>query len=253
MISEHDFLKNYLGTQNPVFIVNHSGGKDSQAMFLYLQTLIPKERLIVIHAHLPEVEWDGTIDHIKNTIGDSEFHIVQAGKTFFQMVEHRKMFPSPKNRQCTSDLKRGPIKKKIIEICNARGYNVVINCMGLRAEEGSSRAKRYPHGAYVNSNCNSKRKWLDFLPIHSWSKDKVFEYIRENGQEPHWAYAAGMTRLSCMFCIMASKQDLITAARLNPEVASRYMETERRLDHTFLMPGKGGRKFLDEILTVQKP
>ena len=48
---------------------------------------------------------------IKDTI-DHEFFVVQAGKTFFDMVEHRQMFPSPKNRQCTSDLKRGPIAKK---------------------------------------------------------------------------------------------------------------------------------------------
>jgi hypothetical protein len=39
------------------------------------------------------VEWDGTIEHIKNTIGHAELHVVQAGKTFFEMVEHRQMWP----------------------------------------------------------------------------------------------------------------------------------------------------------------
>jgi tRNA(Ile)-lysidine synthase TilS/MesJ len=74
-------------------VINHSGGKDSQAMFLKLRDLIPKQNLVVIHAHLPEVEWDGTIEHIKNTIGHAELHVVQAGKTFFEMVEHRQMWP----------------------------------------------------------------------------------------------------------------------------------------------------------------
>lgn len=124
-------------------ICNHSGGKDSQAMYLVLKDIVPRERLIVIHAHLPEVEWDGVIEHIENTI-NHEFFVVQAKKTFFQMVERRKMFPSPKTRQCTSDLKREPIKQKIIELSNKRGYNKVLNCIGIRAEESFKRAKKRP-------------------------------------------------------------------------------------------------------------
>lgn len=34
-------------------------------------------------------------------------------RTYLEMVEHRGMFPSAQYRQCTSDLKRGPIEKYI--------------------------------------------------------------------------------------------------------------------------------------------
>jgi 3'-phosphoadenosine 5'-phosphosulfate sulfotransferase (PAPS reductase)/FAD synthetase len=34
-------------------------------------------------------------------------------RTYLEMVEQRGMFPSPQYRQCTSDLKRGPIEKFI--------------------------------------------------------------------------------------------------------------------------------------------
>ena len=52
-----------------LFCINHSGGKDSQAMFAYLRRLIPADQIVVIHASLPGVEWDGVEDHIKSTIG----------------------------------------------------------------------------------------------------------------------------------------------------------------------------------------
>ena len=163
------------------------------------------------------------------------------------MVERRGMFPSPKYRQCTSDLKRGPIEKEIRRILNVRHQVLIVNCMGLRAEESSARAKQQ---AFKRNARNSKagREWYDWLPIHDMLVDEVWSTIKAAGQEPHWAYGAGMTRLSCCFCIMASRQDLKTAARLNPTLFQRYVETERRLDQTMMMPVKGERKFLTDIV-----
>lgn len=239
-------LKNLLQDPTAIFIINHSGGVDSQAMYLTLKDKIPPERLVIIHAHLPGVEWEGIEEHIKATT-DHEFFTVKANKTFFEMVEHRQMFPSPKYRQCTSDLKRGPINKQIIALCTQRGFTTVVNCMGLRAEESPGRAKRKEFRK-VSSSSNSKRTWYEYLPIHKMKKAEVFSLIEKAGQEPHWAYKAGMTRLSCCFCIMASRADLMTAKRLKPALFAKYGETERRLNHTFSMPVKGERKFLDELV-----
>lgn len=243
-----DKIRNLI-TPETLFVVNHSGGKDSQAMYLLLRNLIPASQFVVIHAHLPEVEWDGTSDHIQNTIDPgTEFHIVQAVKTFFEMVEHRQLWPSIKNRQCTSDLKRGPIEKKIKAICNSRGFTTVVNCMGLRAQESINRAAK-PAFKQSTTNTNSKRTWFEWLPIHSWTTGEVFQFIRDNNQKPHWAYQEGMTRLSCCFCIMSSKQDLKTASRLNPELLARYSAMEKKLDHTLLMPTKkSGKQFLTDII-----
>ena len=55
-------------------------------------------------------------------------------KTYLEMVERRGRFPSAQYRQCTSDLKRGPIERFIRSL----EYKVVINCMGIRAEESRS-------------------------------------------------------------------------------------------------------------------
>lgn len=233
-------------------VINHSGGKDSQAMFLALQKIVPAEQLLVIHAHLPGVEWPGTLDHIKETIGESRLIVTQAGKTFFEMVERRGMWPSSSTRQCTSDLKRDPIEKEIRRYLKAHPEhkNQVINCMGLRAEESSNRAAKE---TFKISKRNSKagRAWFDWLPIHSLLIDEVFAMIESNGQSAHWAYAAGMSRLSCCFCIMSSQADLKRAAELNPELFHKVCSLERQIDHTFMQPRKNQeRRFLADIVNA---
>lgn len=231
-----------------LFVVNHSGGKDSQAMFNFLFAVVPHDQLVVIHAHLPEVEWEGTSEHVKNTIGSIPFFEVVAGKTFFGMVRSRKFWPSPKYRQCTSDLKRDPIEKKIRQISKETGKTLIVNCTGIRAQESSARSKQVPF-KFSTKNSKAGREWYEWMPIFNWTEKFVFEYIAMNGQEPHWAYKAGMSRLSCCFCIMSSKKDLQIAAKLNPGLLEKYDSLEREIDQTFLMPVKGVRKFLKDILT----
>lgn len=217
-------------------VISHSGGKDSQAMAALVSRHVPADQIVVIHADLAEVEFPGTMEHARDNVGDLEFHVAKAGKTFWDMVERRGMFPSPQYRQCTSDLKRDPINTLIRKLCKERGYTKIVNCMGLRAEESSNRARQVE----VKPNkrmSKAGRTMVDWLPIHKLTKEEVFQVIADAGQEPHWAYAAGMTRLSCCFCIMGSKGDLATAAKLNPDLYRRYVEAERRLGFT-LQNGK---------------
>lgn len=160
------------------------------------------------------------------------------------------MFPSPQQRQCTSDLKRGPIERTIRQHIKATGHSgLVVNCMGMRAQESSSRAKLTTFKLNAK-NSVAGREWYDWLPIHDWSEDYVFLRIAAAGQSPHWAYAAGMTRLSCCFCIMASKGDLTTAARLNPPLYRKYVDLEKKLGVTMLMPVKGERRTLEQVTGV---
>lgn len=221
-----------------LFVSNHSGGKDGQAMFLKLRAIVPPEQLVVAHAVLEEVEWEGSIRHITDTIGGAEMILAYPAKTFFEMVEHRGMFPSPSNRQCTSDLKRNPLEREIRRFIKARGLSgLVVNCMGMRAEESPGRAKQQPF-RYSEKNSKAGREWYEWLPIHDMLEHEVFAAIEAAGQQPFWTYAAGMKRKSCCFCIMACQSDLTTAARLQPALYQRYCETERRLGFTLSMSGK---------------
>lgn len=231
-----------------LFVINHSAGKDSQAMTVVLRRMVPEHQLVVIHADLGRIEWAGNIDHIRETIGDLPLIVCKnENKDFFGMVEHRGMFPSAGQRQCTSDLKRGPIEREIRRYLkrNPRFNGLVVNCMGIRADESPARAKKEPF-KYVARNSKAGREWYDWFPIFDWSESEVFDCIEAAGEKRHWAYDAGMSRLSCSFCILASRQDLRTAARLRPNLYREYVETEKRIGHTLSMTGRG----LEEITGI---
>ena len=236
-----------LVSRGAIFVCNHSGGKDSQAMFHYLRTFVPDAQLVVVHAVLPEVEWDGVEDHVRATTLGLPVHTCQSRRTLLQMIEERGMFPSPSMRQCTSDLKRGPIERSIRRM----GVKLIVNCMGMRAEESPKRAKL---NTFKLNNRNSKngREWYDWLPIHDWMIAEVFAKIAAVGQQPHWAYSKGMSRLSCCFCIMASKADLTIAAQLNPSLYEKYVMLERKTGQTMRMPSKtDGRQWLEDVTGIR--
>lgn len=240
------FDHNTMIARGALFVCNHSGGKDSQAMMIKLLETVPVRQLLVVHATLSEMEWPGALEHAEqqaNAAG-ATFIVAKATKTLLDMVEHRfatrpevPSWPSASYRQCTSDLKRGPIEREIRRFAKANGFSLIVNCMGLRAEESHSRAKASVSKLNVG-NSKAGREWYDWLPIHTLSTAEVFAIIRDAGQQPHPAYAAGNERLSCIFCIMANKRDLANGARLNPELFNRYVELEKRTGYTMHMSRK---------------
>lgn len=229
-----------------MFVVNHSGGKDSQSMFHYIHRHVPESQILVVHALLPEVEWDGVEEHVRATTLGLPVLTCQSRRTLLQMIEERGKFPSPDIRQCTSDLKRGPIERTI----RRTGHKLIVNCMGMRAQESARRSKLKTF-KFNERNSKAGREWYDWLPIHHWMVGEVFAAISEVGQKPHWVYEKGMSRLSCVFCIMASKQDLTIAARLNPALYKKYVQLEKTTGQVMVMPGKrAGKLSLEQITGV---
>lgn len=262
---------NELIEQNALFVINHSGGKDSQAMFLKLRDMVPASQILIIHVDLPGADWAGTWDHVVDTTAPFVPMKTRAVKTFLEMVQtsHDKLvrqvadpdhdrvdmvsaWPSPSQRQCTSDLKRGPIEREIRRHLKAHPqYNgLIVNCMGMRAQESTSRSKLETL-KYSARNSKAGREWYDWLPIHDMLEDEVFDTIKAAGQEAHWAYGEGMSRLSCMFCIMASPDDLRISAQLNPETYARYVEMEEDLGFTMMMPTGGVAQALEKITGIK--
>lgn len=237
-----------------LFAVNHSGGKDSQAMYAVVKSLVPRKQILVIHADLGDVEWPGVKEHIKQSV-DPAFPLIickNENRTLLSMVEDRGMFPSPKQRQCTSDLKRGPIERELRRFLKANPQfdGRIVNCIGLRAQESPDRAKK----AALQKNDKMSvagRQWLTWLPIHHFSVEQVFEAIAADDQVLHPAYGKGASRLSCAFCIMSSEADLKVAARENPELYSRYCALERRLGVSMRMPVRGKPQFLPDVTGIE--
>ena len=219
-----------------VFYVSHSGGKDSQAMYAELVTSIPTDQVVVVHADLGEIEWTGVQDHINATVSHT-VNVVQAVKTFFQMVERRfesrpdvPSWPSSAARQCTSDLKRDPIHKFIRNDLKARGKYLAVNCTGIRAEESTARSKKVPFA--LNKRLSiAGREVYEWMPIFNWTTVEVFARIDAANQVPFWAYKEN-ERLSCVFCIMGCASDLNHGARQRPELFAKYVELENRTGYS---------------------
>lgn len=228
-------------------VINTSAGKDSQAMMDYVVGLAKTagvlDRVIAVHCDLGRVEWKGTkelaIDHCAHY--GIHLHIVQREKgDLLVQVEERGMWPDNKNRYCTSDQKRDQVAKLVTSITNQfieTHTNIdrpvrVLNCMGLRAEESSARAKKVPF--QVNKRLtNGKRQVFDWLPIHTWTVGHVWEAIKKSGVKYHYAYDLGMPRLSCCFCIFASEGALMIAGKHNPELLNEYVRVEKSTGHDF--------------------
>lgn len=241
-----------LADRGALFVINSSGGKDSQAMTIALAQRLPRDQLVIVHADLGAVEWEGCLDHIKATGFNLPVRVTRnPNKDFLSMVEQRGMFPSPTTRQCTSDLKRGPIEREVRHYlkANPRFGGLVVNCMGMRAEESSSRSKLTPFKKNER-NSIAGREWHDWLPIHDWTIDQVWEAIAGAGQQPHPAYGLGMSRLSCRFCVMSSDRDLTIAAQNSPELYARYVALEKQIGHTMMMPRGGVARGLEEITGI---
>ena len=225
-----------------VILANSSGGKDSSVMLDYLvayaDTFGVRDRIVVVHADLGRMEWAGVreLAHRQAERYGLRFVVVAyKGGDLLTYVRRRGMWPSSQARWCTSDLKRGPITTTMTSLVRQLDLNRqarILNCMGMRAQESKSRAKKKPF-TFNGRASNGKRHVDDWLPIHSWTADAVWQRIHEGGIPFHPAYSAGMPRLSCSFCVLASKSALVLAAQLRPDLAAEYLAVEIETGHRF--------------------
>jgi len=231
----------------PVVLVNTSAGKDSMTIIERVATLAKVQnytgRLVAVHADLGKADWPGTLDLARKQaeMAGYEFFVVrrqiEGQEEMLDQIEMRGMWPDNKNRYCTSDWKRDQIAKLVTQLTKdhkATGatHTRVLNVMGMRAEESPARAKKNPF-TQNNRWTTKTRTVFDWLPIHHWKLEDVWNNIHRSGMPYHYAYDLGMSRLSCVFCVFASHSDLMTAAQANPDLLKEYAAAEKRMGHTF--------------------
>ncbi len=162
-------------------------------------------------------------------------------RTYLEMVEQRGMFPSPQFRQCTSDLKRGPIDKFI------RGlpHNVIVNCIGIRAEESHARARLSPLS--INQSVSTRQRTVyNWFPIYEQSLSELLDWHWRNNVPLHPVYVPeyhkdGTTggylrRLSCRVCIFSTDADLQAIHVHDRSAFDMVADLERKLNFT-MRPG----------------
>lgn len=138
---------------------------------------------------------------------------------------------SSASRYCTADHKRGPIGTVFTKL--AKDWQAehgserpcrILDCQGLRAEEGVNRAKKENFKVRTSTKAQHIETWL---PIQAWSTADVWARIKQAGTPHHWAYDVGMPRLSCCFCCYATSEGLLLAGKYNRELLREYVAVER--------------------------
>lgn len=227
-------------------ILNTSSGKDSQTIVRLVSQLAAAQgydraRMVCAHADLGEMEWPGTVELASaqsKHYGLRFWKMARPQGDLLTHIEQRGMWPSNTARYCTSDHKRGQIRKLMTELVQEitlgfrRPTVRILNVMGMRADESPARSKLQPF-AHDASASNIKRHVDTWLPIHAWSTKDVWTDIKASGVPYHKAYDLGMPRLSCVFCIFSPPAALMIAGRNNPELLAKYVAAEKRMDHTF--------------------
>lgn len=174
-------------------------------------------------------------------------------------------FPDSRNRYCTSDFKIKPINKHFTDM--GKG-GLIISAEGIRSGESKERAKKNPlsirekitstyyRGMSVEEAIDNynplKRLALNWYPIFDFTTEDVWategmdslqlekarQIYKATGHVPNWwpfhpAYAMGNERVSCVVCIMGTKNDIANGIRNYPEVAQEIADIEMRSGFTF--------------------
>ncbi len=210
-----------------------SGGKDSDALVLSCERELrgyPGPR-VLIHADLGRTEWAESLPQCERLAAHVGLDLIVVRRKAGGMMERwlqrwessvRRYaaletvtlilpWSTPAMRFCTSELKTAVICRELVHRYPGR---TIINALGIRAQESSSRAlapvcKRQK----LLESSTHQTSGVTWLPIHHWSIDDVWAIHRQERFAPHVAYTQHqMSRVSCVFCIMSTESDLTHAA-----------------------------------------
>jgi 3'-phosphoadenosine 5'-phosphosulfate sulfotransferase (PAPS reductase)/FAD synthetase len=232
-----------------VVVVGNSGGKDSA---LCLDTVCREadaagalHKVRVLHCDLGStpggqlVEWPGAEDVARRQAAryGVPFAVRRSSRwsSLFARILSRGRWPGHFARYCTSELKTAVGRDYIDELAREKGLGGPIRAgyaLGMRAEESAARAKK-PVVEQHRMTAATKRIVHTWLPIHHLTEKQVWSTIRSESLPYHPAYDQGMRRLSCRFCPLAAREDLVQSARLNPELAQEYADAEARMGEPF--------------------
>ncbi|WP_432780692.1 phosphoadenosine phosphosulfate reductase family protein (plasmid) [Pseudomonas corrugata] len=218
--------------RNAVVAIGVSGGKDSDACAIatseYLDSIGHSGPRLLVHADLGSVEWRQSqtkCQELANTLG---WELVTVRRKAGGMMTRwqtrwennvdryidlscvKLILPwsTPSMRFCTSELKAAVIASYLKK--RFKGQEI-INVTGIRREESAGRkkaavAKEDPRLTQRNA------PGMTWNPVIEWNIGEVKAAIARRGLVLHEAYTKyGMTRVSCVFCIMSSAPDLVAS------------------------------------------
>ena len=218
-----------------VIFVNHSGGKDSQAMLNYLVQQGHGPKIVVIHADLGEMEHEPMLPWITSIAHGLPVHNIVPPRDFFTVVRDAGRFPAGLHKFCSGRLKTEPLNKFIVDYMESRGLTHALTAVGIRHSEGGSRKHATEFHRAACDAPTKNRNVTQWNPILKWSVEDVFSCIASHNQKPHAVYARGWSRLSCTLCVYASKDDHKRARAERPELFAKFVQLEADLGKSIRM------------------
>jgi 3'-phosphoadenosine 5'-phosphosulfate sulfotransferase (PAPS reductase)/FAD synthetase len=250
-----DEILTHLSQCSPVAI-GVSGGKDSSALAVrtmsFLDEMSHAGPRVLIHSDLGSIEWQRSLSVCEGLADRLGVELVVVRRKSGDLLQRWRQrwtdnvqryaslacvqlilpWSTPSMRFCTSELKLQVICQELVRRFPG---SAIISASGIRRQESATRAKA-PVSRIQDLLVRTRvgTSGYDWHPILGWSDAEVFEFLRRHDVPLHEAYTTyGSSRLSCAFCILASRADLLASSRCeyNQQVYRKIVELE--LESTF--------------------
>ena len=237
-------------------VVGFSGGADSQAVALWVRQRFPPEEVLLLNSdaggnehplteafirrYSQEVFPVTVVKALVRDLGDVGTKDGRTGDrrrefretdelTFARLAYVKGRFPSRKAQFCTQHLKLSPQRRWLHENLTAKGIGYW-RYIGVRRDESDAR-KDTPM-----SRCDEYFGCKVCCPLAKWTKQQVFAYLKEHGEEPNPLYKLGFGRVGCAPCINSGKDDILLWATRFPQMIDKIRRWEREVGRTFFAP-----------------
>lgn len=251
---------------NAPVAIGVSGGKDSVAAAFatieHLDAIGHTGPRVLIHADLGDpdprmnVEWSDSLPTCERLAGRLGVELLVVRRPAGGMMarwqkrqsnNHRRYanlscvkiilpWSTPKMRFCTSELKSSPMAAALVK--RFPGQTIVSAC-GVRRDESKERSKAKctrPNNRLVNKA--NRTLGIDWNPIAAWSKADVYALAAARDFPLHEGYTRyGMSRISCRYCIMAKRSDLVASTTCEANVPVFLTMVALEISSTFAFQG----------------
>lgn len=154
--------------------------------------------------------------------------MVPTGNPFLDLCIWKGRFPSRRAQFCTEQLKTLPATEYQLNLIDSGQCEAVYSWQGVRLDESySRRIWMQGTGACVISLDERGGGIWNYRPILRWTAADVFEAADCYGLKPNPLYLQGMTRVGCMPCINAGKDEVLEISKRFPGHIDRIEMWER--------------------------
>ena len=146
------------------------------------------------------------------------------GNPFLDLCIWKVRFPSPRAQFCTDFLKTRPLVEHQIGYIERGEADAVWAWQGVRIDESHARRTRLAcpvHPSFSRFFDERGGGIYNYRPILRWTAADCFEAHRIAGLDPNPLYMQGMSRVGCMPCINASKDEVLEISKRFPRHIER--------------------------------